>query len=275
MKKIRIPYLKKILQPSWAHKLGYGVNKTGWIKTKIWEQATIPKDPKLLEKLSIKKTDSILAVAGYYASWASKLAQAGADVTYSDISRSILNYVKKNVKTKFTNYICSNYELIPKKPKQYDWTFTFEACGGSQGLPVAYLRSLLNNKGGILVLFFERGGRMGGKYRKYPRIVKTLSRIYKTNSSVKRLNIRGDKKGYPLTILPHRVYTIKTNDVAREKASLDLKVLDYVNNKRVIHSDKDSKKLEISKKNLEDSITRLNKFSDLVADKFTKQIVLK
>lgn len=248
-----IPDLKKIIQPIWEHKPGYGVNKEGWIKLKICEQAVIPEDPRILEKLGIKKGDKVLAIAGYYATWASFLARKGAKVDYSDISKSMVSHVKKNVKVKFGRYICSNYELIPKKEKEYDWTFTFEACGGSQGLPIAYLRSLLNKKGGILVLFYEKGGRMGSKWKRYPMIVKTLANVYGARFDIKELNIIGHKKGKERSSLLHRVYVLKTNARARKIAREDLKALASNNYSK-------------------DSLKRLSKVARLIKPEFLKEL---
>ena len=215
MKKYKIPNMKEILKPRWAHKPGWRVNQAGWHKMKILKQATVPDDRKILQKLGIKKGEKVLAIAGYYGNWASALKKTGAIVSYSDISKPIVNWVKKNNKTKFKEYICSNYELIPKKPKKYDWTFTFEACGGGQGLPLAYLRSLLNNKGGILVLYWntKKRARMGIKPKRYPLIVKSLAKAYGAKASIKEINVktyenfpRKDKK---TAFLPHKIYTIK------------------------------------------------------------------
>jgi len=41
---MKIPNLKKIIQPNWAHKPGYGMNKEGLKKQKVVEQATTPED---------------------------------------------------------------------------------------------------------------------------------------------------------------------------------------------------------------------------------------
>ncbi|MDD5254382.1 MAG: hypothetical protein PHG05_04805 [Candidatus Nanoarchaeia archaeon] len=248
-----IPDLKKITKPIWSHKLGYGINQQGWFKLKNPGQATAPEDPRILQKLGIKKEDKILFIAGYYADWASYLAKKGTKVDYSDISRPMVNYVKKNVKTRFNKYICSNYELIPKKEKEYDWTITFEACGSTQGLPIAYLRSLLNNKGGILILFYKTGGHMGGKWRRYPNLVKRLAKIYNTTFSIKQINIIGHKKGGPRTKLPHRIYTIRTNNNARDLAKKDILAL-------------------TTNKFSKDSLRRLNKVSKLIKKEFLKEI---
>jgi len=111
-------------------------------------------------------------IAGYYGTWASKIAEAGAEVYYSDISRPMVRYARKKYGCLFRDYICSNYEFMPKHAREYDWTFTFEACGGSQGLPIAYMRSLMNNKGGIIVLFWneKEPERMGESQRLTPEL---------------------------------------------------------------------------------------------------------
>ena len=275
---MKVPNLKKILEPTWSHKPGYGWNAEfkELRKQGIKEQATTPEDPLLLKKLGIKKRDNVLAIATYYASWASKLKEAGAKVTYSDISKPMVDYVKRTAKIRFEDYICSNYELIPQESNKYDWTFTFEACGGHQGLPVAYLRSLFNKKGGILVLFVnkDKPENMGGKPKTYPSIVKTLAKIYDTRYSIKKTSIKGHRKGQPTTFLPHIIYTIRTNNNAREKASLDIRVLDYIDNKRVLHLNRDSKILDIQKKELRRSINRLNNLSNLIKSDFIKNIFL-
>ena len=277
---MKIPYLKKIIEPTWAHKAGYGISPdTGeFVKSKIQEQTTIPTDSGLLAKLGIKKGDKVLAIAGYYGSWASKIAKLGANVNYNDISKSMVNHVRDNYGNLFQKYILSNYEQIPKKLKEYDWTFTFESCGGRQGLPIAYIRSLLNNKGGILVLFYneEHKKSMGGKPKSYPSIVKNIAKIYSAGYSIKKINIRGCKKGHPIKMLPHFIYTLKSNDNARKKADLDIKILDYFNSKGKADLEKDSKKLHISKTDLKKSLNRLNGVSDkLIVEEFSKEINVK
>lgn len=229
MKSYKIPNLKEILKPRWAHKPGWGMKAEYTLKYRpTLEQSTTPKDPRLLEKLGIKKGEKVLGIACYYASWAAELKRKGAKVDYSDISRSLVNWAKRNYRNLFGKYICSNYELIPKSAGEYDWTFTYEACGGDSGLPIAYLRSLLNSKGGILVMHWrpDEPEKMGGKPKTYPRIVKTLSKLYHAKSSVRNIRIRGHRMGEtqvrPLTYF---VYTVRTNERARELATQDLEAL--------------------------------------------------
>jgi len=274
--KLKIPDLNKIIKPIWKHEAGYGLKQGKFYKQSVAEQGTAPEDQKLLDKLGIKKKEKVLAIAGYYGSWASEIKRLGAKVDYNDISRSMVNYVKKNQR-KFDKYICSNYELIPKKSGEYDWTFTFEACGGKQGLPIAYLRSLLNKKGGILVLYFrdEEKYKMGGKLKSFSAIVKIISSTYYTSFSIKKKLIKARRKNIFKGNLPHMIYILRTNKSARNKAFLDLKVLDYLKKKRMINSDVDSKNLKIKEKELKDSIKRLSRISKLIDEKFNKTIELK
>lgn len=272
--------IKKITKPTWKHNAGFGINhKTGrFRKQKILGQATTPEDPQILSKLKISKKDKVLAIAAYYASWASKIKEAGADVVYSDISRSMVNYAKKHVKIRFSGYIQSNYELIPKETNEYDWTFTFEACGGEQGLPIAFLRSLLNKKGGILVYYDrkkEERVRIGGKPRTYPKIVKTLAKLYSTKFLIKQVYFKGHVKGHPISQVKHMVFWIFTNQRAQKLAFLDLKIIDLISKKRAISIKQESKVLKIPEKELKDSLNRLFALSWIIKQEFMKRIVIK
>lgn len=258
-----IPDLKKILVPRWSHKLGYSVNAKGWYKQEIWSQGTIPKDPKLLQKLGIKKNEKVLAVAGYYGNWAEKIKEAGANVTYSDVSKPIVNYIKKQ--KKFKKYFCLGYELIPKKPLQYDWTFTYEACGSGQGLPLAYLRSLLNKKGGILVLHYniKKPQSMAGKLDRYPCIVKNLAKAYGAKSIVIRKKIMAEGKTDKLTVFKtYIIHKILTNKKARKNAKEDLELLWKTKNKKIINY------------KYEESIKRLSMISKSHGEKFIREVEL-
>ncbi len=275
--KLQVLDIIKITKPTLSHNPGFGMNAlTGrFRKQRILEQATTPEDKRLLEKLKIKKKDKVLSIATYYASWASKIKQAGARVSYSDISKSMVQYAKTKVKTKFFEYIQSNYEYISKEPSVYDWTFTFEACGGEQGLPVAYLRSLLNNKGGILVYYDRKGKyriKTGSKHRTYPNIVKTLAKIYCTKYIIKKISFEGYPKGKAPAKVPHMVFWIFTNKEARNKASLDIRIIDLISNKRTIDLEKESKMLGIDKQGLKDSLKRISQLSNIVKKEFVKFI---
>lgn len=229
MKTYKIPNLKKIMEPKWAHKPGFGMSKPFTLhKREGLEQSSTPEDPNLLKKLGIKRGEKVLGIACYYASWASALAKTGAKVDYSDISKQMVSWSKRKYKRLFGKYMASNYELIPKNSNQYDWTFTYEACGGGSGLPIAYLRSLLNTRGGILIYHIrpkQQIKNMGDKPKRYPLIVKTLSKIYDTRCSVKEIKIKGHRLGKPSSMITCMVHVIRTNQRARELARQDLEAL--------------------------------------------------
>jgi len=251
----KIPNLKEIQKPRWEHKPGFGMNKQFVLhKRESFQQSTAPEDRELLKKVGIKKGEKVLAIAGYYASWASEIAKLGANVDYSDISKSLVNWSKKKYGKLFKKYNCSGYELIPKKQKEYDWTFTFEACGGGSGLPIAYLRSLLNKKGGILVYHLRYGKakeKMGGKPKSYPLIVKTLSKVYGADYEIKQIRVRSHRFEKPTKLITHKIHIIKTNDKARELAWQDLKALN-------------SNKFSI------ENLERLNQFSKAISEEYLK-----
>ncbi len=252
----KIPNMKEIIKPRWSHKPGFGMSRKFVMYTReSFQQSTSPSDPNLLKKLGIKKGEKVLAIAGYYASWASALAKLGAKVDYSDISKSLVKWSKDKYGKLFKKYICSNYELIPKKQKNYDWTFTFEACGGASGLPVAYLRSLLNKKGGILVLHLRHGKaikKMGTKPKTYPFIIKKLSKIYGAEYEIKEIRIKSHTFKRTIKMIPHKIFIIKTNKKARNLAKKDLKALSS-NNFSI------------------DSLERLNEFSKAIAGEYVRE----
>lgn len=277
---LKLPNFKKIIKPNWSHKAGFGISaeKGGFVKQNIPHQGTIPSDKNLLKKLGIKKKDKVLAIAGYYADWASAIKNLGAIVDYSDISCSLVNYVLKNVKTKFRRYICLGYEHLPKKTKEYDWTFTYEACGGKQGLPIAYLRALLNNKGGILMVFTnpKNPKSTGSKLKTYPNIVNILSKIYKAKKKIRLLKIKSRRKNeLILTNNPYLVCQIITNDSARKKAETDIKILEALKSKNSINLKKQSKTLCLAEDEIYNSLKRLNKLTLLLDKKFVKDIKTK
>ncbi len=257
MKTYKIPNIKEILKPRWAHEPGFGMNEKFVLhKREGFQQHTAPEDNLLLKKLGIKRGDKILAIAGYYASWASELARLGARVDYSDISKSLVGWSKKEYGKLFEKYICSNYEIIPKRTNQYDWTFTFEACGGGSGLPIAYLRSLLNKKGGILVYALRYGDakvKMGSKPKRYPLIVKTLSRIYNAEYKIKNIKIQSHRIGKPTRMIPHKIHLLKTNKEARNMAQEDLKSL-------------------FSNKFNQDNLKRLDELSKAISSDYLKEM---
>ncbi len=263
--KSKIPDLKKILEPLWLHNPGEAVNTKGWHKQEILMQGSRPKDSQILSKLGIKKKDKVLAIAGFYGDWAYALQKNGAKVDFSDVSKQIVNWIKKQKDRKFEKHFVSGYELIPKKENEYDWTFTYEACGGSQGLPIAYLRSLLNRKGGILVLFFrpDKPEKMGGKLERYPLIVNELAKAYGGKAIVVRKKIKAHRAKMPVQNYTYIIHKILTNDKARKLAKKDIEFLWKLGDKKVISSEN------------KDSIKRLSILAKVLDDKFRRYVEVK
>ena len=263
--KYKIPDLKKILEPLWLHNPGEAVNQTGWHKRNVFMQGSIPKDPNILNKLGIKKGEKVLAIAGYYGDWDYALEKNGAKVDFSDVSKSIVNWVKKQKDRKFKRYIVSSYELIPKKEKEYDWSFTYEACGGGQGLPIAYLRSLLNKKGGILVLLIrlDEPEKMGSKLKRYSLIVNQLAKAYGGKAIVIKKRIKAYRENKPIMNHIYIVHKILTNDKARELAKRDIEFLWKFGDKKII-----------SKKD-KDSVRRLSILAKSLNKKFLREVIIK
>jgi hypothetical protein len=274
--KITIPNIKYILRPRWAHKPGYWMSKVYVLKKqKKLGQGTTPDIGGIIKNIGLKKGERVLAIAGYYADWASVIAKAGAKVDYSDISRTMVNYTKKKYGKLFNKYICSNYELIPRYLNEYDWTFTYEACGGGSGLPIAYLRSLMNKKGGILVLFFNKAHekKMGTKPKNYSKIVHGLAKIYNVKYSIKKINLYGKRKIKRKSgILPFIIYTLRTNSSARTIVKQDLEVLEKIGCARRIFLENISKDLNVDKKSIKESLKRIGFISGISEKKFTKQV---
>jgi len=249
-----IPDINTLSRKAEAWEVGFMKENDKWKPHKDRENTTIPTDKKLLEKLGIKKHDKVLSIATYYGSWANAISNAGAIVDYSDVSKSITAWAKKHLKG-FRKFICSNYIYLPKKKLEYDWTFTFEALGGRHGLPIAYLRSLLNKKGGILVSFprFDKLDKpIGGKEKSYPHIVRTLAKVYGAKAVVKNIFISADRKNKPVTT-KHKLCQIITNEKARKLAEKDIRGL-------------------FSRKLQTDSKRRLSKIAAIMMPEFVKEV---
>jgi hypothetical protein len=232
----------------------------------------LPTDKKLLNKIGLKRNDKILVIAGYYGDWAKALAKAGVIVHYSDVSVSLLNWCKKNLKEKnIKKYILSDYALIPSKKLEYDWTFSFEPIGANQGLPIAMLRSLLNRKGGKLVVYprivEEEFNRHLKSSRKLTRIIRNLSKIYKARYQISKKLIRGKAQKGEELVKKHVIVTMFTNDSARKKAEIDLKVLDLIKKRKL-------KSSEISKEIIQ-SLKRIDKLTKVIDKSFVKKVMIK
>lgn len=273
MKTFSIPDVNKIVsKPEARFFTGYYSKEGKFIKKMIKTQATLPNDKKLLNKVGLKRNEKVLVIAGYYGDWAKSLAKAGAIVSYSDVSRNLVNYAKKILKEKnIKEYICSDYALIPSKSLEYDWTFSFEPIGANRGLPIAMLRSLLNKRGGKLVVYprivEEEYNRHLKSSRKLTRIIRNLSKIYKTMYQISKKLIRGKVQKGGKLVKKHVIVTIFTNDSARKKVESDLEVLDLIRKRKL-------KSSEISKEIMQ-SLKRIDRLARVIDKEFVKKVVIK
>ena len=191
-------------------------------------QATIPKDSLLLQKLHIEQGDEVLAIAGFWADWALALQKQGAIVDYSDISSDLVAHFKNSFRRAFV----ANYIDIPDKTK-YDWTFSFEPCGGSCGLIIALLRSLLNRKGAVIVIFprQKQGKPIGSKEMRFPKLFSAVADTYGCMWKMKDVGIEATRGSGKDVQSPHRVFWLYTNQKSRKTAEDDLKRLENPNDR--------------------------------------------
>jgi hypothetical protein len=277
MKTVSIPDINKIISKPEARTVegfftgGY-FQKGKFYKKQRKTQATLPEDGNLLKKVGLAKNDKVLFIAGYYGNWPKALAKAGAIVYYTDVSKNLVNYARKNLKEKrIKECFCSDFTLVPDKSLKYDWTFSFEPLGTRQGLPIAMLRSLLNRKGGKLIVYprIVEMDRHFKSSKPYTLIAKNLSMIYKTRYEISRKAIEGkDQKNRKLT-KKHVIITIYASEPARRKVELDLKTLKYIDSKKRINK----KELNGSKEVVQ-SIKRIERLAKLIKKDFIKKVVI-
>jgi len=252
MTQFLVPNLKEIVNNELIWKPGFIPTKNGY-ESRFLQQSSVPFDKKLLNKLGIKKGDKILAIAGNHGDWAKSIMDLGCTVDYNEFSVYFIKYVKKRIK--FNKFIHGDFSLIPKKKLQYDWTFSFEPISGNKALPLAMLRSLLNKKGGILVYYNRLHQK--GKAKRFPKIVRILSKVYGCDYEIKSLNINAIHNTGKKAKWKYHVFILRTNKKAREKAYTDLKTLNMLKNT----------------KNYE-SLSRLDKISKLFKETFLIPISL-
>lgn len=248
----QIPNYNKILKSLEKWRIdAYRFTENGkrvWRKKNERTQWTIPKDPKLLNKIGIKKTDKILFIAGYYGTWANALAKLGAKVTYTEGSEELVAFAENKYKENqnFVEFICRDFATIPQEPQQYDWTVSFEPVSDDIALPIAVLRSLLNKKG-IIIIHYPRKLVPQDKFLNYKKIAK----VYNCEFLRKEVFIDGFSNHYLPLSRHHLITSLITNEIARSQAKIDI---------RALESGTFSK----------ESVIRLNKISNLFDWKYLK-----
>ncbi len=189
-------------------------------------------------EIGFKPGQKILIVAGYYGDWAAHFAK-NHKVTYTDVGREMAEYAKKSALFRGTPakmYKAIPAELVPQRQKIYDWTFSFEPYPISKegGMQHTLVRSLLNNKGSKF-LFVDDPYKPTASYftgsgikqhtltymsRHY---FNPLQRIYGAKVSTKVLDIKlmAERLDKPQSF-DCTLYTVETNNLARQRAKIDL-----------------------------------------------------
>lgn len=244
---MKIPDFAKIKKSATAWKVNSYFESDEWKKKSKKSQHTIISDEKILSKIGLRKNENLLIIAGYYGNWANSLAQAGAKVTYSELSKTLVSYVKRKYSGAISNFICSNYVNLPKKENEFDWTVSFEPVGGESGLPIAIIRSLMNRKG-IKIIHYPRENKPEQSYERYS----LIAEVYSCHFTRKKVFLKGiNQKGKDLDS-NHIITTIETNPASQKMAKEDIKSLE---------------KNKFSK----DSATRLSRISLLISKEFLKE----
>ena len=250
----KIPDYKKVLEraESWrVDAYRYTVNgERVWVPKKERTQSTISRDDELLTKLGLNVSDNVLYIAGYYGTWANALAEAGAQVTYTELADDILEFAREKYRKNknVIDYLCANFATIPSAMNEFDWTFSFEPVSRRSGLIFAMMRGLLNRNGAKIV-HYPRSVIPYEKFSEYELIAK----VYDCKFERKEVFIKGITSQNESLNQSHIVTTLETNEKARQIALKDIGALE---------NDKYEK----------DTIKRLNQLSRLFDEKYLKDI---
>ncbi len=247
------------------------VHKAGlpWDHTYSMKQNFVPKDPALNKKLGIAQGEEVLVIAGCYGNFANEIARGvrGAVVHYTDLSRSMVEGVRRE-KRDISSYRARDALLIPRKPNQYHWSFSFEPLQlQNRSFPIFLVRSLLNRKGAIVVW---------GKELNNAHHMKKVAEIYGALFETKEEQIEGDYQTFPRKHPDERlvVNRLLTTAEARRKAHQDLRVLQLVDRTSHIDLNALGKKLNITKEQIIESLERLSNISTMLySDVLTQRSV--
>jgi hypothetical protein len=188
------------------------------------KQFLTPKDRNLQKKLGIGKGEKVLIIAGYLGDWARAIAEF-AEVTYTDQSHAIIQYAKEK-EGKIKTFKRTPGELKPQRAMIYDWTFSFEPYPlfGKEAFPIILIRGMLNKKGIKIV---------DSMYATNPTNpfepeMERLAELYGAKMEKKVVAIKGTRFGFInpkiTTGSACTILTIHTNNEARKRAAIDLKV---------------------------------------------------
>jgi hypothetical protein len=271
--KYKIPNFNLFLKESkpWGLKKVYFNRKWHHNYDGYEHQRTNPDYKKLASILGMKKSESVLFLAGHKGTWSLALAKAGLRVTYSELSKEIKNWVQKNVKHKnIVNCIQANYVLMPSKILEYDWSFTFEAVGPKEFI---ILRSLLNKKGGKYVVW-NKSKHVRDKIKNIVKTIKLCEKLYNAKFKKQTKNILSKDRNMENKLRNHTVLTIITNEYARRAIKEDFDLLAILKNKRKTNISWLTKKVGKSEQQINNSFKRLQKWAGLFESRYKKEITI-
>jgi len=271
--KIEIPSLDKFLKDAKP----WGINRVYWAgkwheNYKFYDQQRTNPDVKsLLASLGLKKNQKVLCVAGHKATWALALAKAGVKVTYSELSKELVDYVRRKVKHKnIIKYMQADYILYPSKPNEFDWSFTFEAVGPKEFI---LLLSMLNVKGGKYVIW-NQDEHAKRKLKKLLKTVTLCKKLYPIKTSIILKNILSNIRNGEKKRRKHNIITIYTNDAAKDMILLDLKLLHHFSNKQRSSINELCKTTSRSEMAIKESLKRIESWGSLFEKKFMKKVIV-
>ena len=230
-------------------------------------QRTDPDRSGLLTLVGLRDTAKVLFVAGHKGTWPLALAEAGAEITYTDVSKSLTDFARENVRhPNIRDYICVNYVLCPEVPEQYEWTFTFEAVGPK---PFILFRSLINRDGGKYVIW-DKGDHAKRKLKDLTKAMELCRELYQSNGSIEEVQILARDREADEARLKHLIVTIRTNRSARERMFLDLRLFSFFYRRKKARLDEICVVMNCTSDELTQSMDRLSKWSSLFAEKYSK-----
>ncbi len=230
-------------------------------------QKIAPASKRISKILGLKKNSRVLFISGCYGDWTKALSQNGLRVTYSDVSKSMADGVKR-LKGKIEKYRVFEGSQWPRKPGKYDWSVSFEPVAlEGVSLQLTMMRSLLNTMGAKLI--YSTGVPERAEVSRS--VGKKIANLYSASCKMKKKHVFDSVRRRRRAIY---VITLRTNEEARRKAWIDLQVLKTVRSKRKPKKRKEFtvrellsteriKRLGISKEELMESLDRLAALADL------------
>lgn len=189
-------------------------------------QELAPSEKNLALKIGMNERDKVLVFAGYLGDWSSALSK-NTHVTHTDISKELVEFVKNKKRKAIQRFKVATAESIPQRQRIYDWSFSFEPIPliGQNMLGLNLARSLLNNKGSKIVFSELHAEYIRNCWKKF---VEPLRNIYGATIEIKEMNLSSFGEGIITKERLFTLITIRTNDAARKKAFVDLRLFNAI-----------------------------------------------